>query len=231
MREQLEGLRENRVEGTVLVRASPRVPRLLVGTTVTFLITCLLGLGTGSEANDSSLFPAISADGRYVAFTSLASNLVPGDTNGVQDIFVHDRQTGKTTRVSVDSAGSEVNGISILPAISADGRYVAFTSFASNLVAGDTNGLTDIFVHDRQTGKTTKVSVDSAGSEANGFSLLPVISADGRFVTFTSFASNLVAGDRNGVQDVFVHDRQTEETARVSADSDDGQLKAVLRPD
>ena len=114
--------------------------------------------------------PSISADGRFVAFESLASNLVPGDTNGVGDVFVHDRQTGTTERVSVSSAGTQGNGDSAVPSISADGRFVAFVSVASNLVPGDTNGRLDVFVHDRQTGTTERVSVSSAGTQGNGAS-------------------------------------------------------------
>src|SRR2546426_905363 len=173
----------------------------------------------GTQANGDSTGVALSADGRFVAFTSVATNLVAGDTNGVTDVFVHDRQAGTTERVSVDSAGSEGNGASTGVALSADGRFVAFTSVATNLVAGDTNGVTDVFVHDRQTGTTERASVDSAGTEGNGASAGVVLSADGRYVAFTSVATNLVAGDTNGVTDVFVHDRQTGTTERVSVDS------------
>ena len=161
----------------------------------------------------------ISADGRYVAFESGASNMVPGDTNGIPDIFVRDRQTGVTERVSVDSAGNQGNGYSWWAAISADGRYVAFYSEASNLVPGDTNGAPDVFVRDRQTGTTTRVSVDSAGNQANGSSAKPAMSADGRYTGFSSSASNLVPGDTNAVPDIFVHDSQTGTTTRVSVDS------------
>src|SRR5207245_298074 len=171
------------------------------------------------EGNGASTGVALSADGRFVAFTSVATNLVAGDANGVSDVFVHDRQAGTTERVSVDSAGSEGNGASTGVALSADGRFVAFTSVATNLVAGDTNGAADVFVHDRQTGTTERGSVDSAGSEGNGASTGVALSADGRFVAFTSAATNLVAGDTNGVTDVFVHDRQTGTTERVSVDS------------
>ena len=113
----------------------------------------------GAQGNGYSYHPSISADGRYVAFESDASNLVSGDTNGARDVFVHDRQGGGTTRVSVASDGAQGNGGSAHPSISADGRYVAFQSDASNLVSGDTNGWSDIFVYDRQTGQTTRVSV------------------------------------------------------------------------
>jgi uncharacterized repeat protein (TIGR01451 family) len=133
--------------------------------------------------------------------------LVPGDTNESDDIFVHDRKTGKTTRVSVKSNGEQVVGSSFYPSISADGRYVAFDSRADKLVPGDTNGQVDAFVHDRKTGTTTLVGVDSAGKQGNGGSDFPSISADGRYVAFDSFASNLVPGDTNGQPDIFVRDR------------------------
>jgi uncharacterized repeat protein (TIGR01451 family) len=180
----------------------------------------------GAEGNTKSTFPAVSGDGRYVAFASVASNLVPGDSNGQPDTFVHDRQTGITERVSVDSAGNQANrGSGGFPAISADGRYVAFHTPSSNLVPGDTNGVSDVFVHDRQMGITERVSVDSDGNQANwgGEGRPPAISADGRYVAFRSGASNLVPGDTNGVSDVFVHDRQTGITERVSVDSDGNQ--------
>jgi uncharacterized membrane protein len=173
----------------------------------------------GTQANAGSYIPAISADGRYVAFYSAASNLVIGDTNGYSDVFVRDRQTGQTTRESVDSAGAQANSTSYYPAISADGRHIAFWSSASNLVAGDTNGKDDAFVRDRQTGQTTRVSVDSTGAQSNGHSYYTAISADGRYVAFYSDASSLVAGDTNGYADVFVRDRQTGQTTRESVDS------------
>ncbi|MDP9237921.1 MAG: hypothetical protein M3P30_11100 [Chloroflexota bacterium] len=170
---------------------------------------------------DSAGVRSISADGRYVAFDSFASNLVPGDTNGTGDVFVHDRLTGATERVSVDSAGAQGNDDSSgRLSISADGRYVAFFSQASNLVPGDTNDNPDVFVHDRITGVTERMSVDSAGNQGNSYSYQgPSISADGRYVAFDSFASNLVAGDTIGRDDVFVHDRVTGATERVSVDS------------
>ena len=173
----------------------------------------------GEEGNNGSGDPSLSADGRFVAFTSYASNLVAGDTNGTHDIYVHDRQTGTTIHVSVSSTGQQGNGGSWVPSLSADGRFVAFYSSASNLVAGDTNGTHDIFVHDRQTGTTTRVSVSSAGQEGNGGSYDPSLSADGRFVAFQSGASNLIAGDTNDLSDIFVHDRQTDTTTRVSVSS------------
>ena len=172
-----------------------------------------------AQANNASDSPSISAYGRHVAFESFASNLVTGDTNGFVDIFVRDRQGDTTERVSVDSAGAQGNGDSFEASISADGRYVAFESSATNLVSGDTNGRVDVFVRDRQTGTTERVSVDSAGAQGNGDSLARALSADGRYVAFRSVATNLVSGDTNGVQDVFLRDRQAGTTERVSIDS------------
>ena len=180
----------------------------------------------GSQAGAYSQSPSLSADGRYVAFSSDASNLVAGDINNTTDIFLHDRQTGATARVSVAGDGSQADAFSISPSISADGRYVAFSSLATNLVAGDTNGTGDVFVHDRQTGATTRISVAGDGSQANGWSDGPSISADGRYVAFSSLATNLVAGDTNGTGDGFVHDRLTGATIRVSVAHDGSQADA-----
>jgi len=173
----------------------------------------------GSEGNNLSYQPSISGDGRFVAFESAATNLVGGDTNGFQDVFVHDGQTGTTERVSVDSAGLEGNSGSSNASISADGRFVAFMSWASNLVPGDTNFKSDIFVHDRQTGTTDRISVDSSGTQGNGNCGNPSISADGGFVAFWSYSTKLVSGDTNGYGDIFVRDRQSGTTERVSVDS------------
>jgi len=161
----------------------------------------------GTQGNDRSYYPAISADGRYVAFVSYASNLISTDTNGFRDIFVHDRQTGHTSRVSVASDGTQTNNDSFDVVISADGRYVVFVSYASNLVSDDTNGACDIFIHDRQTGQTSLISVASDGTQGDNDSLFHAISADGRYVAFGSEATNLVPGDTNGAWDIFVHDR------------------------
>src|SRR6476661_3251922 len=173
----------------------------------------------GNQGNRGSTNPAISADGRFVAFYSEASNLVPEDTNGKPDIFVRDRLTNTTTRVSVDSAGNQANSFSNDPSISADGRFVAFTSGASNLVPGGTNNTSDIFVRDTLTNTTTRVSVDSAGNQGNRDAYGASISADGRFVAFESFASNIVPGDTNNTSDIFVRDVLTNTTTRVSVDA------------
>lgn len=173
----------------------------------------------GHSGNSASDRPSISADGRYVAFRSLASNLVPGETNGAADVFVRDRQSSATTRVSIASDGTEANDTSDTPVISADGRYVVFASAASNLAAGDTNNTWDIFARDLQTNTTTIVSVPAAGGLANGQSAFPAVSSDGRYVAFRSLASNLVVGDTNNVADVFVRDRVGVTTTRVSLTS------------
>ena len=177
---------------------------------------------SAGQSNHDSDDPSISADGRYVAFGSDADNLVAGDTNGQQDVFVHDRVTGVTTRVSVSSAGVQANNGADGPAISGNGQFVAFISESDNLVAGDTNSVQDIFVHDRDTGVTTRVSVSTAGAEGNAMSDLPAISGDGRWVVFESDASNLLTGDTNGLTDLFVRDRQTGETLAVSSDPGGG---------
>jgi len=177
----------------------------------------------GSAANDASFLPSVSAGGRYISFTSVASNLVPDDANGKLDVFLSDRQTGTISRVSVSSSGSQANGPSSISSISADGRYVAYNSDATNLVRGDTNETKDIFVYHRRTGTTTRVSVRSSGRQANRRSGWPAISADGRYVAFTSLANNLVRGDTNHASDVFVYDRRTGTISRVSVPSRGGQ--------
>ena len=170
----------------------------------------------GVQANGDSSYPTVSGDGRFVAFSSRATNLVPGDANGVDDVFVRDRRTGTTERVSVSSQETEGNSDSFLPVISADGRFVAFVSIASNLVAGDSNGTNDIFVRDRRLGTTQRVSITSDGREANSGSGYPAISGNGRYVAFASMASNLVPGDSNHSPDVFLHDLRTGTTEIVS---------------
>src|SRR5262245_27577526 len=148
----------------------------------------------------SCCLPALSADGRFVAFSSFTRD---PNTNGVENVFVRDRAFVVTTRVSVATGGAQANGGSSSPAISADGRFVAFASEATNLVAGDTNGATDVFVRDLLTFTTERVSVATGGVQANGFSFRPAISAAGRFVAFVSSATNLVPGDTNPFQKIF----------------------------
>jgi hypothetical protein len=173
----------------------------------------------GTESNGQSVSPVISADGMIVAYSSVATNLVAGDTNAQSDVFVYDRATAITTRVSVDSAGNEGNGFSYSARISANGQFIFFYSDATNLVANDTNAATDAFVYDRNTGITERVSVDSSGNEGNGTSYNGTITADGSLCAFYSLASNLVAGDTNGVADIFIHDRTNGTTYRASLDS------------
>jgi Tol biopolymer transport system component len=171
--------------------------------------TTLVSVSSGGVQGDGdSVAPSISSNGDVVAFQSAATNLVANDTTGHLDIFVHEISTGTTTLVSVSSGGVQGDGDSVAPSISTDGRFVAFSSDATNLVANDTNGLADIFVHDRQTGQTTRVSVDSSGTQATGgASSVPSISSDGRFIAFESLATNLVTGDTNGSSDIFVRDQ------------------------
>lgn len=163
----------------------------------------------GTQGNFNSRYPALSADGRYAAFSSYASNLVSGELDGVWDTFVHDMQTRQTTLVSVASDGTHADGSSWSGTLSGDGRYVAFVSSASNLVTDDTNNRTDVFVHDTQTRQTTRVSVASDGTEGDNGAYDSSLSADGRYTAFMSHATNLVSGDTNGKADVFVHDMQT----------------------
>ena len=179
---------------------------------------------SGAEGNLASYEASVSADGRFVVFYSDASNLVAGDTNGFSDVFVCELATGLVERVSVDSTGAQANLNSYSPSISVDGQLVAFVSGASNLVSGDTNNRYDIFVHDRSTGITERVSVSSSGSEANQNCFEPSISGDGQIVAFDSAASNLVKGDTNLDSDVFVHDRSSGLTERVSVDSSGQQV-------
>jgi Tol biopolymer transport system component len=165
---------------------------------------------SGGQANNHSSQPSITPDGRYVAFQSKASDLVPNDTNGVSDIFVYDRVTDTIERVSVATGGGQANGGSYAPSISADGDFVAFESDATNLDTNDTNGTTDIFYRQRSTGMTTRI-VDNYGDEANSDSYAPVISADGNYIAFFSYANNLSLltsyADLNGTWDVFIYRR------------------------
>ena len=159
---------------------------------------------SGVHGNANSYEPSISADGRYVAFVSRATNLVAGDTDGHPDVFVHDRATGSTTRVSVDSSGVEGDDASVDPSISSDGRFVAFQSWAANLVLNDRNRTTDIFAHDRVTGTTTCASVGLNGYHATDGTHSPSMSAQGLFVAFNSPANNLVPEGPEYIEDVFV---------------------------
>ncbi|WP_344056441.1 S8 family serine peptidase, partial [Sphaerisporangium rubeum] len=169
----------------------------------------------GTQADAFSLVPMVSADGRFVGFNSGATNLVPGDTNGVADTFVRDRLAGTTERISVGPDGTQADDMSSQPSFSADGRFAVFISDATNLVAGDTNGVTDVFVRDRAAGTTERVSVGDGGVQGEASSREQSISADGRYVAFESASANLVPGDTNGVHDVFVRDRAAGTTERI----------------
>lgn len=187
----------------------------------------------GAQANGGSFTPEVSADGRIVVFESLATNLVPDDTNRQRDVFVHDRQERTTTRVSVDDKGNQADNFSQAAHLSEDGRFIVFESLAANLVPDDTNGVIDVFVHDRQTKRTTRVSVASDGTQANNASVNPTISTKGRYVTFDSFASNLLPGGSDGTRRTLVHDRRTGETVAAvkreeeNADSAGERIQSV----
>ncbi len=173
-------------------------------------VTMLISLSTSGPGDGHSRRPVISGDGLALAYESAATNLVGGDTNGSSDIFFHDRRTRRTSRVSVTSIGAQANGDSVNASASWDARWIAFESYATNLVDGDTNGVSDIFVHDRATRRTVRVSVSSSEAQANGASFNPSITDDGRFVTFVSGATNLVAGSGRSRQGVFLHDRDAD---------------------
>ena len=182
---------------------------------------------TGVQANATSNGPVIGGDGRYVVFVSEASNLVAGDTNGVNDVFRKDRSTGEVVRVSTAADGAQTTvaaGGQI--GLSADGRYVVFTTADSGLVAGDTNGLPDAFRKDLTTGAVIRVSTAVDGSQSDGPSLVESITPDGRYVLFQSQATNLVAGDTNGVIDVFLKDLSDGSILRASTDAAGNQVNA-----
>jgi hypothetical protein len=161
----------------------------------------------GQQANGDSFEAAISGNGHWIVFTSLASNLVAHDPNPYPDVFIHYRHGPLTELASLGPAAAPANHRSDQPAIGWDGRYVAFASTATNLVPGDNNGVADIFVRDRQTGNTERASVSSAGVEANHYSAMPAISSDGRFVVFQTLAGNLIPNDTNGIPDIYWRDR------------------------
>ena len=194
-------------------------------------VTLVSAASNGTQATGGDSYePVLSADGRFVAFSSSATNLVPGDTNGVADVFVKDRVSGAIERVSIRTNGEQGTGASGAPRISADGRFVAFDS-GGPLVAEDTNTCgqpvgpcTDTYIHDRQTHVTTRISVSSSGAQALDGSAIRSLSADGRFVLFESPATNLVANDTNNANDVFLHDRGTASTTRESVDLGGGQF-------
>ena len=182
---------------------------------------------TGTKNNGRSYQARISHDGNRIAFTSRGSLLVPNDTNGVPDVFVHNISTGVTTRLSVDSSVAAVqgDGLSDCPAISGDGRWMAYRSEATNLdlAVPDLNGRADVFLHEIATGTTTRISLNLAGGDANGDSFLPAISQGGSVVCFESLASDLALGDTNTTLDLFRYDRLSGATDRISLDSSGAQ--------
>jgi Tol biopolymer transport system component len=170
----------------------------------------------GVEGNGRSEFASTSGDGRYVVFHSGADNLAPGDTNGFWDVFVKDMTSGTVLIASVTSGGVQGNGHSAGAGMSEDGRFIVFSTDATNLDGVDTNGVKDSLIHDVKTGVTEKVSIGPGGVEGNGESIGPVVSSDGRIVAFSSMASNLVASDTNGKWDVLVRDRLAGTTTLAS---------------
>lgn len=175
----------------------------------------------GAQANQDATLPCISGDGRFVAFMSSANNLVASDSNNFgDDVFVHDRQTGTNEIVSRSSSGAQVAFVGHLELdMSDDGRFVVFSTSSPLVVAGDTNNAEDIFVRDRFAGTTTRVSVSSSGAQGNAASFHPVISSEGRYVAFSSYARNLASPDSEGTLKVFVHDRVSATTERMSFDA------------
>jgi len=185
--------------------------------TISLVSVGLNGIG-GNEASGVDGASGTSAHGRYVVFSSYASDLVANDTNGQRDVFVRDMVTGRTTLVSVGPGGVQGNGESRQASISADGRFVAFDSFASNLVPGDSNDSPDVFRRDLRTGRTALVSVGLDGPADLG-AVFPDISADGNHVAFESSSTNVVPGDTNATQDIFVRNLRAGRTERVSLTS------------
>jgi Tol biopolymer transport system component len=188
----------------------------------TGLITLVSQAPRGRGGNDRSLYPTISADGARIAYESEASNLVPGDANGLMDIFVYDSPTATTTLITEAPGGEPANGYSTWPWISGDGAFVSFTSTATNLVAGDTNGVADIFRYDVAAGTTTLISRAEGGEQADDSSLQSSLSADGSRVGFSSDASNLVPDDGYAGTDLFVQDVSTGQTELITRGYDGG---------
>jgi len=181
-----------------------------------------ISVGPSGEANGPSLASLVSADGRVVAYSSEASNLVAGDRNGALDVFLTDSAGRRTSRVSIGTIG-EPDDRSEASSIDARGQVIAFRSFAPNLVLGDWNGLADVFVHDRAAAAMERANVSSNGIEADAATFRGMVSGDGRYVGFRSRADDLVPEDTNDALDVFVHDRVTGVTTRVSVASDGRQ--------
>ena len=186
----------------------------IAAATLTCITTGFDGNGSGGDSRDASL----SEDGHLIAFESASPRLIAHDTNGAQDVFVFNRNTAATTRVSVATDGTEGNGASYDAAISADGTMVAFASAATNLDAGDQNGHADLFVRDRNLHTTTRVSLLADGTEGNGDSYNPALSDDGHLIAFETWSNNLVPLDQNDDQDVLLLDRTNKTFETISAD-------------
>lgn len=185
---------------------------------------------SGSQGSVGSFGGSVSSDARFVVFHSDSPEFVAGDTNTTTDVFVRDRFSGTTQRVSVSTDGTQGNDVSDGAAISADGKFVVFQSYASNLVLGDTNGASDIFMRDLSGLVTTRISMGFAGTQPSGPSATPAISASGRFVAFQSSASNIVVDDTNGKADIFVADTATGVTVRASLAVDGSQANGSSDP-
>jgi Tol biopolymer transport system component len=181
---------------------------------------------SGTAGNQASNGSDVSSNGRYVAFTSIASNLVAGDTNSAPDVFVRDTLTATTVRVSTAADGTQGNSTSDQPTISRDGRYVAFRSGATNLVPGDTNGFTDVFIRDLRNKTTVRASVaaGSAAQAVGGDSSNPSLSGSGLQLAFESKATNIIPGDANGAPDVFVRDQDAGTMEQVTSTSAEAPL-------
>ncbi len=194
-----------------------------------------LGLA-GMAANGTIQDPSLSRDGRYVTYSSPASNLVQGDTNAASDIFIYDRTARATRRLSLAPDGRQADGDSYTPALSADGRFITFVSYAGNLAAGDTNQRADVFLANLEKGDIRRLSVDAAGQQANRDAHRPAISADGKMVLFSSAADNLVSGDTNAAEDVFMMDIEKGGIERLSvalrgSQADGDSFDAVMSMD
>lgn len=225
----------NLVANDMATNAGIFVKDLVTGTVVRASVDASGERPVGATADFGKI--GLSTDGTEVVFASSATYLVASDTNSTWDIFVKDLTTGAMTRISTDSSGVQANGGSFNPVFSADGSKVAFSSTASNLVAGDTNNDWDTFVKDLTTGEVTRVSTDALGNQTgSGWFDQPTISADGAKVAFSSGSAALVAGDHNGVSDIFVKNLTTGAVVRVNTDAQGneanaGALGAVFSPD
>jgi len=185
----------------------------------------------GEGTNGNSFAPRLTGDGRYIVFASDASNLAENDNNNVRDIFVYDTTNKQTEMISIAENGDYFDGMSMLPDISADGRYVVFQSLARNWGEDDTNNTWDALLHDRETKKTITTNVSSEGIESHSGGGIPSISADGLFVCFGSSASNLVSGDTNREYDIFLYDVLNKQTLRVNVASDGTQSSGFIDSD